>query len=94
MNIPLTQRQLLTALKHVCGYLKYRVPKRMVGDAKTWAPTKAIFFRSSGVVQHLAGLVRIFLCLAEFGVYTALPVSKAPRVPFPAGIRPFQFETF
>lgn len=46
MNIPLTQRLLLTALKHVCDCLKYREPKWMAGDMKTWSPSRQFFSHS------------------------------------------------
>ena len=88
MNIPLTQRQLLTAFKHVCDYLKYREPKRMVGDTKTWGPSKAIFchfkrekrWRGSAPGQAGGDFVMGFVTASLILVFARLSRLAEPHV--------------
>ena len=71
------------------------------GDARTWGPAEAGCVaggQGAGVVQPLAGL-RLgwrwdFSLPRWFGCLCGSPGEQNPGVPFPAGIHPFQFETF
>lgn len=82
MNIPLAQRLLLTALKHVCNYPKYREPKRMAGDMKTWSPSKAtsLLFQEGKALLWLStrpGSVMGLSLPGRFWCLHALLVSKS-----------------
>lgn len=105
MNIPLTRRQLLTALKLVCDYLRYGEPKRMGGDVETSGPSKAIFFflpfqegRALAWFSAWPGWWRfgdgIFHCLPGFGVCVTSRLAKPHVCLSPQGCDLFSLKLF